>query len=306
MKRLLIVNADDFGHTPGVTQGILKAHREGIVTSTTAMMNLPYAREALRRAAEHPRLGVGVHLNSTYHRPLLPAAQVCTLLDDKGVFLRPEVQMLRASEIDSGHLRAEWRAQVEAFRASGREPDHLDCHHSAHIHPVFFQVYLELAEELRLPVRMPIPSEEELTHIKVPDVFGGDLPAEVIQAVVQQDVQLVRDHPVGHPDQFLGDFYGGQQLTVERLLAMLPEVRPGVCELMTHPGFADAELIANSTYAQEREREVALLCDPRVAQAVRDLGIELVTFGVLAVGETGSRHGDTENTDGPQALSKAL
>ena len=279
--RKLIVNADDFGHTPGVTEGILKAHREGIVTSTTAMMNLPHAQEALRRAAEHPRLGVGVHLNSTYGRPLLPAAQVSTLLDEKGIFLRPEVQMMRATEINPDQVRAEWRAQVEAFGASGREPDHLDCHHSAHVHPAFFAVYLELAEEYHLPVRMPIPSEEELAHVNLPEVFGADFPADVVRAVVQQDLQLVRQHRIGHPDHFLGDFFGGQQLSVERLLAMLPEVQPGVSELMTHPGFADAELIANSSYAQEREREVALLCDPRVVQAVKDLDIELVTFNVL-------------------------
>jgi predicted glycoside hydrolase/deacetylase ChbG (UPF0249 family) len=279
--RKLIVNADDFGHTPGVTEGILKAHREGIVTSTTAMMNLPHAREALRRAAQHPRLGVGVHLNSTYGRPLLPSAQVSTLLDEKGSFLRPEVQMVRASEINPDHLRAEWRAQVEVFKASGREPDHLDCHHSAHVHPAFFAVYLALAEEYGLPVRMPIPGEEELAQIRVPDVFSNDLPAEVVQAVVQQDLQLLRQHPVRHPDHFLGDFMGGKQLSVEWLVAMLPAVRPGVSELMTHPGLADAELLANSSYAQEREREMAVLCDPRVAQAVKDLGVELVTFEVL-------------------------
>jgi predicted glycoside hydrolase/deacetylase ChbG (UPF0249 family) len=281
MMRRLIVNADDFGHTPGVTEGILKAHREGIVTSTTAMMNLPHAQEALRRAAEHPRLGVGVHLNSTYGRPLLPSAQVSTLLDEKGIFLRPEVQMTRASQINPGQVRAEWRAQVEVFKAAGREPDHVDCHHSVHVHPAFFAVYLELAEEYHLPVRMPIPREEDLAHVQLPDVFSGDLPAEVVRALVQQDLQLLRKHPVGRPDHFLGDFMGGKQLSVDWLLALLPEVRPGVSELMTHPGLADAELLANSSYAQEREREMAVLCDPRVGQAIRDSGIELVTFEVL-------------------------
>jgi predicted glycoside hydrolase/deacetylase ChbG (UPF0249 family) len=281
MKRQLIVNADDFGRTPGVTEGILRAHREGIVTSATAMMNLPYAREALRLAQDCPRLGVGVHLNFTFDRPLLPAAEVSTLVDENGCFFPPEAQILRAEEVDPGQLHAEWVAQIEAFRSTGREPDHLDCHHPAHVHPRFFAIYLQVAEEYKLPLRMPIPRQGVSATMRPPAVLGGGIPLDVIRQVVEQDLELLQRRKLKYPDHFLGDFYGEKQLTTEWLLCALRAIEPGVSELMTHPGFADSELLARSEYGQEREREVLLLCDRKVIALIKELGIELVNFGML-------------------------
>lgn len=281
MKRQLIVNADDFGRTPGVTEGILRTHRDGIVTSTTAMMNLPYAREALRLSAQYPRLGVGVHLNFTFGSPLSPAEEVSTLVDTNGQFYGPEVQLMRAGQVDLSQLRAEWVAQIEAFRACGREPDHLDCHHPAHVHPLFFGVYLEVAEKYHLPLRMPLPPEEAIESAQPPAVLGSEIPLDVIRQVVAQNWQLVRAHKLTYPDHFVGDFYGEKQLTLEWLLTTLPQLAPGVSELMTHPGLADEELLARSSYAQERERELTLLCAPQVRALIEDLDIELVTFGIL-------------------------
>ena len=100
--------------------------------------------------------------------------------------------------------------------------------------------------------------------------------------MLEQDARFLKARRLCFPDHFLGDFYGDKQLTVEWLLCALPKVPPGLSELMSPPGLADAELLARSSYAAQREREVVLLYDPRVVAAVKDLGVERVTFGVLA------------------------
>ena len=76
MGKQLIVNADDYGRSPGVSRGILRAHREGIVTSTTVMINQPDVEAQLEEALTYPRLGIGLHLVFSAWRPLLPPMSI--------------------------------------------------------------------------------------------------------------------------------------------------------------------------------------------------------------------------------------
>src|SRR5512147_2334323 len=117
MSRKLIVNADDFGRSRGVSGGILRAHRDGIVTSTTAMMNMPgVAHDLLRATSEAPRLGLGVHLTFTAGRPLMPMEWVRSLVDEHDHFLSQEAILQQPTRIDADELMAELKAQVNTFK----------------------------------------------------------------------------------------------------------------------------------------------------------------------------------------------
>lgn len=280
MVRQLIVNADDYGRTPGVTEGILRAHEHGIVTSATVMMNMPHASESLRLAEEHPRLGVGVHLVFTSGYPVLLPEEVPSLVHGSGAFYRPQELMARLIEVDLDQLRTELRAQIKLFLSSGRRPTHLDCHHLTYLYPPFFAVHMDLAKEFGLPMRVPLPPLEKIGEQKVPTIAA--IPPDVLLRVATEDWRLVRGSGVSHPDHFVGGFFGAEALTMERLLRILEELPAGVTELMTHPGLADEQLRRESGYAEERERELELLCHPRVREKVNELGIELVNFSVLA------------------------
>jgi predicted glycoside hydrolase/deacetylase ChbG (UPF0249 family) len=280
MSKQLIVNADDYGKTEGVTQGIIQAHREGIVTSTTVMMNMPNVEEALGLADDCPDLGMGVHLVFTAWRPLLPPAEVPSLVDEAGHFHSQEAILSHPGRIDTDELKAELSAQIESLRALGREPDHLDCHHFIHVYSPFFAVYVELAEEYGLPVRLPFPPEEEWDEAAASVSMVQGLPPELLREIARQDIGLVQAKGIPHPDHFVQSF-SGEALTLENLLGILEELPEGVSELMTHPGLVDEKLLAKSTYAIERERELALLCHPRVEERIGELGIELVNFSVL-------------------------
>ncbi len=281
MIRQLIVNADDYGRTPGVTRGILRAHEQGIVTSTTVMMNMPYAAEALQLAEQYPRLGVGVHLVFTSHYPILPPEEVASLVRGDGTFYRPDELVERVIEVDLNQLRAELRAQVELFMSTGRRPTHLDCHHSVYLYPPFFAVHVELAREFALPMRMPLPPLGELDKDESP-VFVASLPPKLARQIAAVDWQVLRDSGVPHPDHFVGEFFGAKMLNLESLLQILRGLPPGLSEMMTHPGLADEQLRRESGYAVERERELELLCHPQVREQITELDIELVNFSVLS------------------------
>ena len=251
----VIVNADDYGLTPAVSAGVRRAHRQGIVTTTTAMMVFANTEADIRLAQqETPKLGLGVHLTATEYLPLRPAQSVRSLLNTAGSFRSPQAYYgeQRAeilALIEPNELRDEWRAQIERFLALGVTIDHIDSHHHfAYIPGTPLAVLLELAREYRVPVRQ---SERE----PLPD----DIP---------------------HPQQFVSAFYG-DQATVDMLLATLAQLPPGTTEVMCHPGDVDAALMAITSYNTPRAAEIVALCDQRVRAEIERRGITLATFANL-------------------------
>jgi len=280
MSRQLIVNADDFGRSRGVSDGILRAHRDGIVTSTTAMMNMPgVAHDLLRAASEAPRLGLGVHLTFTAGRPLMPMEWVRSLVDEHDHFLSQEAILQQPTRIDADELMSELKAQINTFKnALGHLPDHLDAHHFVHLVPPLFRVYLDLAESFELPIRLPIP-RQPAAFDHVPALLGN-LPKEVIEPILQADWALLESRSIRTTDHFAMSFFG-QDTSVANLLQLLEGLPEGITELMTHPGLADEHIRAESNYHVERERELATLTDPQVLVQLQKLDIELVTYAKL-------------------------
>jgi predicted glycoside hydrolase/deacetylase ChbG (UPF0249 family) len=246
--RRLILNADDLGRSEGINLGIFAAHERGVVTSATLMVGFPAAAAAAAEAGRYPRLGLGLHVTLTGATPTLPASAVPSLVDATGRLARkPEA----LGAIEPGEVLAEVRNQLAEFRRmTGRLPTHLDSHHHAHRHPVVLDALVAVAREHRLPVRRASP--------------------DVARRLAASGIAT--------SDRFDERFFA-EGATLAGLLAILRGLGPGTTELMCHPGHADAELRRESGYADDRERELAVLTHPEVLGAVRELGIELVHFG---------------------------
>jgi len=281
MVRSLIVNADDFGRSPGVSRGILRAHLDGIVTSTSVMVNQPGVEPQVHEALQCPGLGLGLHLVFTAWRPVLPAWRVPGLVDSDGLFLEQHTVWARAEQIPLEQLRDELAAQVERFSSlAGRLPDHLDCHHFVHLYPPFFQVYADLAALHGLPLRVPFPPETEFSQAVRTLGFLEGFPRDLVRGMIVTNSALLRSRRLAHPDRFVSSFFGREALTLEHLLNLLEHLPDGVTELMCHPGLDDPAL-AGSSYRAEREIELALLTHPAVRERVDVLGIRMESFGTL-------------------------
>jgi chitin disaccharide deacetylase len=252
----LIVNADDFGYTPGVTSGILRAHREGIVTATTLMANAPDSEGAARVARYTPRLDVGVHVVFTYGRPLLPADRVPSLVGEDGRFPRVGV-LMRTAQPKAEEALLEARAQyAKARELIGREPTHLDTHHWVHDLRPLEDAMLALAKETGAALR----------------AHDGRQRARF------------RDEGVRCTDRFVRDFQHAGKIGVDSLVMLLEhldEQESGTVELMCHPGEPDEPLLTGSTYAAERGVELRTLIDPAVREALERMRIELADYSTL-------------------------
>lgn len=271
MTTSLIVNADDFALTDGVSSGILKASQDGVVTVTTVLMTASGATEHLNRALRLPDPpGLGVHLNLTHGQPLSEPSSVGSLVDSQGKFTSIDWKRANCSDLDPGHVRLEWRRQIELFLETGATLDHLDCHHfAAALTTDLWEVYLNLAAEFNCGVR-PLPeSGTDLAPVLSQERGGPPSPGALNR--------LLKVSHVPSPDHFLSGFYG-RSATIDHLLEIISELPPGTVELMVHPGFHDAKLSATSGYTHERQRELEILTDPTVRHALYDRGVQLVDY----------------------------
>ncbi|MFT3892813.1 MAG: ChbG/HpnK family deacetylase [Anaerolineales bacterium] len=243
MKRL-IVNSDDYGRSPEISRGIRDVHLNGIVTSTTCMMNIrTTARDVAIALNETPDLKMGVHLNLTAKRPILPQQWVQTITDENGDFFKPDVFFANLAKFDILEVKAEWRAQIESYiAAANTKPTHLDSHHhSSFSSPALFKAMLELAREYDCAIRYPI----------TPSSSAGDF-----TETARCSPELFEEFKPHRPENFIATFYD-ESATLEHLLEILNNLPEGTSELMCHPGYVDnefAEKIDLQLQTQRRAR----------------------------------------------------
>ena len=247
----LIVNADDLGRTEGINEGIFDAHRRGVVTSATMMVNYPSARRVAVLSRDNPALGIGLHVALSGGVPSLPPEHLRSLVDTKGM-LPAKPEGLAAA--DPAEVLAEVRAQLKLFREiMGRDPTHFDSHHHSHREvPAVFDAILTLAWETGLPVRNVSPAMAE----------------------------RLRREGVPTPDHFVEDFYA-EGATLNDLIGIVEDLPAGTSEIMCHPAVVDEELRSSSGYSDVRARELDVLTHGAVRQALQRSGVRLITFGQL-------------------------
>jgi predicted glycoside hydrolase/deacetylase ChbG (UPF0249 family) len=268
MKQL-IINSDDYGRTPEISRGIREAHLNGVVTSTTCMMNIPTTAADIAIALkETPTLGMGVHLVLTMGKPILPPETVSTIVDEQGNHRKYVPFLDHIPNLNLAEVKKEWRAQIAAYiQASGKRPTHLDSHHhSSYFSPALFRTMLELAKEYGCPIRYPLLQENDDSQ-----EFGE---------TTKHAAELLKEFNPRRPDVFFVNFYD-EGATKENLLSIIENVPEGTSELMCHPGHVDEAFAQESVYNFQRERELQILTDPSIKAALESQAIQLITFADL-------------------------
>lgn len=297
--RYLIVNADDFGMSGGVTEGIIQAWRYGVVTSTSALINLPGASERIARAHErHPKLPIGLHLNVTLGKPVLMPKDVPSLVDKDGSFYDRFQIFEHLHTISLDELRAELVAQADLLLSTGVVFDHIDYHqHLMVTHTPFYPLVCEMARKYNVPVRQPVP-ESFYGQIKVRGKSSGATLNTALKFVTQYPATLWRLVPsivpaTYHHKAWLLDNAGihttnwlvmalYDKASVKNFISVLKQLPPGVSEIVVHPGIMDDELHAlGGSYVQQRVQELTMLTHPKVRQALDESRVELVDFSFV-------------------------
>ncbi len=171
----LIINADDFGLSESINKGIIEAYQNGLISSTTIMINMPYVWDAISKWKENSSLGLGLHINLTQGPPI--SNDVNSLVDDEGFFHKHG--KVENNEVDITYADAykEIKAQIEKLLSYNVRIDHLDYHHFIHVNSSIRKALIDLALEYKLPLRtMDADFREEVRRngIKTPDEFSFD------------------------------------------------------------------------------------------------------------------------------------
>lgn len=279
----LIVNADDFGLTPGVNRAIVELHQAGVLTSTTLMAAASATGEAIALARANPGLGVGCHVVLVDGEPLLPREQVPSLIDaDTGRFppkLTTFLRRLFTGRIRTAEIEAEAAAQMAWLKNQGLRLTHIDTHKHTHMFPPVLRPVLRAARAAGIgAVRNPFEPE---WAIRATPRAGLVRSAEVmaLRRFGPYFRRVLKEEGFVSTDGTIAVAATGvvNADTVRALLKKLPE---GTWELVTHPGYNDADLDKVRTRLRA-SREI----ERKALGVIGEFeGIELVSFAGLRAG----------------------
>jgi predicted glycoside hydrolase/deacetylase ChbG (UPF0249 family) len=276
LNRLLIVNADDYGLTPGVSQGILRAHREGIVTSTSVLAVAPAFPEAGAWLSETQSLGVGVHLAAVGEdAPLLPAAQIRSLVDRDGRLPPSWKHFLRhalSGRIRPAELESEFAVQIERVLALGVPVTHLDTHQHLHLWPEVREAVLRLAR--RFGIR----------GIRIPRSSARRIPGLGLMLLAAPLQRRAREEGLRFPDATVGFDESGRMSRARLACAIdrLARSSARTAEIIVHPGEAHDPDRDRYAWRYRWEDELAALVDGRARAHLERAGFRLGSYADLA------------------------
>lgn len=257
--KFLITNADDFGYTRDVNEGIVHAHRQGILTATTLMATGAAFDHAVALALENPTLDVGVHL---------------VLVGSDG-FPPTVAQLIRQIALGRIRIYDELAAQVRKVQNAGLQPTHLDTHKHTHLLPPVLNAVARIASEFKIPwVRRPF--DLPLHGAGVP--WRRQAISKTLGFARARFHRVLERHQCRTTDHFAGFQLTGHYDAAElaRLIRGLPE---GSTEFMCHPGFCTQELQAAPTRLKEsRRRELDALTSAEVRQAIEESNVTLARY----------------------------
>jgi hopanoid biosynthesis associated protein HpnK len=267
--RRLIVNADDFGRSESINLAVLRAHREGILTTASLMVNEPSAEQAVRLARENPRLGLGLHLALVCGATALPRERIPHLAGADGRFSEnPAAAGWRYffNPRCKEELRAEIEAQVAKFHATGLPLDHVNGHLHLHLHPVVFGILMDNAERWGIGA-MRLTRDPFFLNARL---ASGQWAYRASHAVIYH-LLARRARPalgrrkIRHTAAVFG-LLQNARVDAAYLEKLLPRLPAGDSELYSHPSL------------DQFKNELDALLDPTIRNLSQRLGIQLIRY----------------------------
>jgi chitin disaccharide deacetylase len=276
-----IINGDDFGLSPEVNAGILRAHRQGVLNSASLMVAETARDAAVAAARENPALDVGLHLVLCQGRSVLPPDRLAGVVDAQGRFVKnPVLGGLRYffNRAIRDRLRDECRAQIELHLKLVGYLNHIDGHLNLHAHPVLAEILVELAAEYRVPC-LRLPREPVFTTLALArDNAARKLVESVIfRALSARSRRLMDARGLKSTDWLFGLHQSGH-LSERYMLGVIDRLPEGVTEIYFHPALD----IGGTPPPAAAQQEVELLTSAAIRDALAARTVRLTTFAELA------------------------
>ena len=237
----IIINADDFGYCEAVNYGIISAHNNGIVRSTSMMANMPGVEHGVGLLKENKTLNCGVHMTLSCGRPLL--SNLKTIVDKDGFFIRRITDEI-IEKMDCDEIYRELCAQIDRVKGLGIDISHLDSHHHIHTLVSLKPVIEKIVTKYNLPIRGGF--EYNLEYSKV--------------------VPLI-------------DSFYKENLSEEYFIKNIDEImKYDVVDIMSHPAFLDDYILNSTSYAIDRTKEHKILTSKKVKEFLEKNGLVISSY----------------------------
>jgi len=265
--RRLIVNADDFGRSQSINQAVIRAHREGILTTASLMVNEVASEEAIALARQNPQLGIGLHLTLLCGHSALPSDRIPGLVDLQKQFSDNPAQVGFRYFAQPGlreQLTVEIQAQFDKFRTSGLPLDHVNGH--LHLHPTIFGILMDHAEDWNIRHLRLTWDPFWLNARLVPGRWAYCALHAIIHSLLSRRAKpaLLR-----RGIKFTSAVFGllqNDRVNESYLSRLLPALPPGDSELYSHPSL------------DQFKHEFDALISPCVKKLLPELGINLIRY----------------------------
>jgi hopanoid biosynthesis associated protein HpnK len=281
----LIVNADDFGLTTGVNRGIVRAFKDGIVTSASLLVTGSAFEDAVALAQQNPKLDVGLHLALVEERAVLGPDVLPTLVDETGRFPSTSAEFIQRAilgGINWHQVEQEIAAQIALFQKTGLPLSHLNSHQHLHMFPPVFQIVRRLAHWIdNVWIRNSAGPWRKPPHVRI-----GRWIQQIGLNLTSLSARAFHGSPLPEmPDGMFGFEVGGH-LTRSALEQILRKIPNGLYELICHPGEDDADTRTQySHWGYRWAEELEALTAPETRVVLQEQGIVLTSF----VRSTGNR-----------------
>jgi len=277
MSKLLIVNADDFGLTKGINQGVIKAFREGIVRSASIMAVGRAYDHAVRLTKENPRLDIGIHLCLIEEKPILAKEEISSLVGKDGYFLHNPREFIFSyllGRIKLVQIEKEFDAQIRKVLDSRLKITHIDSHSYIHILPSVLRIVIGLAKKYGiLFIRYP--------YERLINFHAGRLSRQFIRCILNMlclaSRQNFKDKGILTADYFYG-FLNSGRLSGAYLEQILKDTREGVTEIICHPGVYSQDTQRYSHWQYLWPEELDILISGNIKKIIEEKKMELTSF----------------------------
>lgn len=265
MKKL-IINADDFGLNHQINQSIVKCFQEGILTSCSILANAPYIKEVARLSKTIANFNSGVHLNLTYGKPILSPSQLKTLTDKEGCFYNYFYLFwkLMQGKVDLEEIEKELNAQISKLKSLDVKISHADSHKHIHMFPKILPIVVKVLKEHDIN-KIRYPKENLFFNFNQNSVFSKRWYKKVVlslNCLLQK--KILSKSNLKSPDFFQGMSFV-EDLSINRLVKIINQVKEGVTEIMIHPKSIDGF-------------EVEALTNYHIKELIKNKKIELITY----------------------------
>jgi hopanoid biosynthesis associated protein HpnK len=273
----LILNADDFGRSTGVNRAVIRAHREGLLTSASLMVTGEAAAEAVELARRNPSLAMGLHLVAADGRPVSPPETVPHLVDGQGLFPASPAAagwLYFRSRAARKELAGELRAQFEMFAATGLRLSHVDGHCHLHMHPVIFPTVLSLAVRYGAGGIRVVRDEWRLGLVRGegPPLFVRAGWAFCFSLLGRWCRRRLRRFPLPYADRVCGLLQSGQ-MREDQVAKLLGALDVPVAEIYFHPA-TDGENVRLGA----NQGDLETLLSSQLAGIIKERGIRLASY----------------------------